>query len=344
MINNTILSANIIQSDQDLSFRPSQLKDFTGQKKIKDNLSVFIQAARSRKESLDHVLLYGPPGLGKTTLAQIISKEMNVNIKSTSGPVLSKAADIAAILTNLEENDILFIDEIHRLNVSIEEVLYSAMEDFVLDIMIGEGPSARSVRINLPKFTLIGATTRLGLLTNPLRDRFGIPLRLNFYELDDLKSILIRAAKLLGNKITEDGAYEIAKRSRGTPRIALRLLRRICDFALVYGNSDINIKIADEALNNLEVDKVGLDENDYRYLRFIAEHYQGGPVGIDTIAAALSEHRDSLEETIEPYLMQIGMLQRTQRGRLLTMYAFKYLGIDNLPQELNQSQLKFTKY
>ncbi|WP_316353619.1 Holliday junction branch migration DNA helicase RuvB [Candidatus Trichorickettsia mobilis] len=328
MSNNNILSTESQPNDQESSLRPSYLKDFVGQQKIKENLSIFIQAARSRKESLDHTLFYGPPGLGKTTLAAIIAKEMGVNLKSVSGPALSKAADLAAILTNLQENDVLFIDEIHRLNTNVEEILYSAMEDFALDIIIGEGTTARSVRINLPHFTLVGATTRLGLLSSPLRDRFGIPLRLNFYELNELKQIVVRGGSLLNINLVDDGAAEIAKRARGTPRIALRLLKRICDFALVDGVTEVNAILADSALNRLEVDKVGLDSNDYRYLKFIAMHYDGGPVGIETIAAALSEHRDAIEETIEPYLMQIGLLQRTSRGRVITLSAFQYLGID----------------
>ena len=328
MSNNNILSTELQSNDQESSLRPSYLNEFVGQQKIKENLSIFIQAAKSRKESLDHTLFYGPPGLGKTTLAAIIAKEMGVNLKSVSGPALSKAADLAAILTNLQENDVLFIDEIHRLNTNVEEILYSAMEDFALDIIIGEGQTARSVRINLPHFTLVGATTRLGLLSSPLRDRFGIPLRLNFYELNELKQIVVRGGSLLNINLVDDGAAEIAKRARGTPRIALRLLKRICDFALVDGVTEVNAILADSALNRLEVDKVGLDSNDYRYLKFIAMHYDGGPVGIETIAAALSEQRDAIEETIESYLMQIGLLQRTSRGRVITLSAFQYLGID----------------
>lgn len=322
-----LLSGNELVIDQEFSLRPSYLQEFIGQEQIKTNLLIFIQAAKSRSEQLDHTLFYGPPGLGKTTLAQIISKEMGVNFKSTSGPTLSKAADLAAILTNLSENDVLFIDEIHRLNTNIEEVLYPAMEDFALDIIIGEGPAARSVKINLPRFTLVGATTRLGLLSNPLRDRFGIPLRLSFYTIDELKLVITRASNLLDTKISETGATEIAKRSRGTPRIALRLLRRIRDFASVEGKLEIDDKVADLALNRLEVDKAGLDSNDYRYLKFIAHNYAGGPVGVETIAAALSEQRDAIEETIEPYLMQIGLLQRTPRGRVITLNAFEHLGL-----------------
>ena len=332
-MSNQILQSEKLETDNEINLRPNLLKDFIGQEQIKANLGIFIQAARNRSESLDHTLFYGPPGLGKTSLAQIVSKEMGVNFKATSGPTLSKAADLAGILTNLQENDVLFIDEIHRLNTNIEEILYPAMEDFSLDIIIGEGPAARSLRIDLPKFTLIGATTRLGLLSNPLRDRFGIPLRLNFYNSEELQSVLARAAKLLNTKITDDGAKEIARRSRGTPRIALRLLKRVRDFASVDNHLEINQKIADIALNKLEVDKAGLDSNDYRYLRFIIDNYNGGPVGVETIAAALSEQRDSIEEAIEPYLIQIGLLQRTSRGRMVTANAFEHLG---LPKPKNQ--------
>jgi holliday junction DNA helicase RuvB len=325
MTDENILSGNILENEKDSTIRPSALEEFVGQKHIKSNLNVFITAAKSRGQTLDHTLFYGPPGLGKTTLANIISQEMGVNFRSTSGPVLSKGADLAAILTNLEENDVLFIDEIHRLTISVEEMLYSAMEDFSLDIIIGEGPTARTVKINLPKFTLVGATTRLGLLSNPLRDRFGIPLRLSFYTTDELILVIKRAASIFNCKIDSEGSEEIAKRSRGTPRIALRLLKRVSDYA-VYDKLDvIDANLADKALNLLEVDQQGLDSNDYRYLRFIADNYSGGPVGIDTIAAALSEQRDSIEDTIEPYLMQIGFLQRTPRGRILTQKAAEYL-------------------
>ncbi len=322
-----ILSNEKLENDTEFSLRPNFLQDFVGQEHIKSNLQIFIQAAQKRKESLDHTLFYGPPGLGKTSLAHIISKEMQVNFKATSGPTLSKAADLAAILTNLQKNDVLFIDEIHRLNTNIEEILYPAMEDFSLDIIIGEGPAARSVRIDLPQFTLIGATTRLGLLSNPLRDRFGIPLRLNFYSTDELVKVINRAVSLLGTEITQEGSIEIAKRSRGTPRIALRLLKRVRDFAAVENQGKIDKKIADNALNRLEVDKAGLDSNDYRYLKFICDHYNGGPVGVETIAAALSEQRDAIEDTIEPYLIQIGLLQRTPRGRMITDQAFLHLGL-----------------
>jgi len=322
-----ILSKDELETDRDFSLRPNLLQDFIGQDHIKSNLGVFIKAAQSRCEALDHTLFYGPPGLGKTSLAHIISREMGVNFKATSGPTLSKAADLAAILTNLQENDVLFIDEIHRLSTNIEEVLYPAMEDFSLDIIIGEGPAARSVRIDLPKFTLIGATTRLGLLSNPLRDRFGIPLRLNFYNNDELVRVINRASSLMETGITKDGAEEIAKRSRGTPRIALRLLKRVRDFASVSNESEIDQEVADNALNRLEIDKAGLDSNDYRYLRFISDNYNGGPVGIETIAAALSEQRDAIEEAIEPYLIQIGMLQRTPRGRMITDNALIHLNL-----------------
>ena len=328
---NEILSTDAISGDYETEhmpvLRPNFLKEFVGQKHIKTNLSIFIEAARKRQEALDHTLFYGPPGLGKTSLAQIVSKEMGVNFKSTSGPAISKAADIAAILTNLKEGDIFFIDEIHRLNTTIEEVLYTAMEDFALDIIIGEGPAARSVKIDLPQFTLIGATTRLGLLSNPLRNRFGIPLRLQFYTSDELVQIIDRAAKLLDMHITNDGAEEIAQRARGTPRIALRLLKRIRDFASVENNATIDHQVADAALSRLEVDKAGLDSNDYRYLEFISTNYSGGPVGLDTIAAALSEHRDAIEEAIEPYLIQKGFLERSPRGRILTNNAYKHLGL-----------------
>jgi len=309
------------------SLRPQSINEFIGQKQILDNLRVFIGSAKNKQKTLDHVLLYGPPGLGKTSIAKIISLEMGSNFKSTSGPILTKAADLAAILTNLEERDILFIDEIHRLGPVVEEILYPAMEDFKLDLIIGEGPSARTVCIDLPKFTLVGATTRIGLLTNPLRDRFGIPLRMNFYDNDELQIIISRAAELINSQIDYDGSLEIAKRSRGTPRIALRLLKRVADYCHYHGGSIINKKIADIALVNLEVDKFGLDSNDYRYLKFICEKYQGGPVGIDTIAAGLSEHKDSIEEIIEPYLLQQGFINRTPRGRVATSITFEHLRI-----------------
>jgi Holliday junction DNA helicase RuvB len=311
----------------DTSLRPQRLSEFIGQQQARSNLSIFIEAARSRSEALDHVLFVGPPGLGKTTLAQIVARELGVNFRATSGPVIAKAGDLAALLTNLEERDVLFIDEIHRLNPAVEEVLYPAMEDFQLDLIIGEGPAARSVKIDLSKFTLVGATTRAGLLTNPLRDRFGIPVRLNFYTEAELELIVNRGARVLGIGMTADGANEIARRSRGTPRIAGRLLRRVRDFAQAAGSEQIDRKLADRALLQLEVDAAGLDAMDRRYLTTIAEHYAGGPVGVETLAAALSEPRDAIEEIIEPFLIQKGLLQRTPRGRLITSHAFKHLGL-----------------
>jgi Holliday junction DNA helicase RuvB len=313
--------------DADGSLRPQRLGEFIGQQQARSNLSVFIEAARARREALDHVLFVGPPGLGKTTLAQIVARELGVNFRATSGPVIAKAGDLAALLTNLEERDVLFIDEIHRLNPAVEEILYPAMEDFQLDLIIGEGPAARSVKIDLAKFTLIGATTRAGLITNPLRDRFGIPVRLNFYSESELEEIVNRGARVLGIGMTADGANEIARRARGTPRIAGRLLRRVRDFALVAGATAIDRAAADRALVELEVDAAGLDGMDRRYLTTIAENYGGGPVGIETIAAALSEPRDAIEEIIEPFLIQKGFLQRTPRGRLLTSHAFRHLGL-----------------
>ena len=307
--------------------RPRSLDDFVGQRQVRENLSVFVKAARARSEALDHVLFYGPPGLGKTTLAQIAANELGVGFRATSGPVIAKAGDLAAILTNLQPRDVLFIDEIHRLNPVVEEILYPAMEDFQLDLIIGEGPAARSVRIDLPKFTLIGATTRSGLLTTPLRERFGIPLRVVFYETAELQSIVSRGARLLGLEITSDGAAEIARRARGTPRVAGRLLRRVRDFALVDGSGKVDAAIADAALNRLEVDAAGLDAMDRRYLNCIAENYGGGPVGVETMAAALSEQRDTIEEVIEPYLIQQGLLMRTPRGRALTSRAYGHLGL-----------------
>jgi Holliday junction DNA helicase RuvB len=309
------------------SLRPQRLSEFIGQQQARANLSVFIEAAKARKEALDHVLLVGPPGLGKTTMAQIVSRELGVNFRATSGPVIAKAGDLAALLTNLEERDVLFIDEIHRLNPAVEEVLYPAMEDFQLDLIIGEGPAARSVKIDLAKFTLVGATTRAGLLTNPLRDRFGIPVRLNFYTEAELELIVNRGARVLGIGMTADGANEIARRSRGTPRIAGRLLRRVRDFAQAASADKIDRKLADRALLQLEVDAAGLDAMDRRYLTVIAENYSGGPVGVETLAAALSEPRDAIEEIIEPFLIQKGLLQRTPRGRLITSHAFKHLGL-----------------
>jgi len=316
--------------DDDLaeaSLRPQKLSEFIGQEKARANLEIFIKAARARGEALDHVLFVGPPGLGKTTLAQIVARELGVNFRATSGPVISKAGDLAALLTNLEERDVLFIDEIHRLNPQVEEILYPAMEDFQLDLIIGEGPAARSVKIELSKFTLVGATTRAGLLTNPLRDRFGIPVRLDFYTEAELEQIVTRGARVLGVAITNDGANEIARRARGTPRIAGRLLRRLRDFADVQGNAAIDRAVADKALGALEVDAAGLDAMDRRYLTTIALNYGGGPVGVETIAAALSEPRDAIEDIIEPFLIQKGFVQRTPRGRLLTGHAFRHLGL-----------------
>lgn len=309
------------------SLRPKRLAEFVGQQQARDNLSVFIAAAKARGEALDHVLFSGPPGLGKTTLAQIVARELGVNFRSTAGPVLAKAGDLAAILTNLEPRDVLFIDEIHRLNPAVEEILYPAMEDFELDLVIGEGPSARSVKITLAPFTLVGATTRSGLITTPLRDRFGIPVRLNFYSADELLAIVERGARVLGLDLTSDGAREIAGRARGTPRIAGRLLKRVRDFASVAGQKRVDAKTADAALTRLEVDGRGLDAFDRRYLKLIAESFGGGPVGIETIAAALGEARDAIEETIEPFLLQQGFIQRSPRGRVLTSNAYAHLGL-----------------
>ena len=322
--------------DADGSIRPETLDDFTGQKLARENLKVFIGAAKARGEPLDHVLFVGPPGLGKTTLAQIMAKELGVSFRSTSGPVIAKAGDLAALLTNLEERDVLFIDEIHRLNPAVEEILYPAMEDFQLDLIIGEGPAARSVKIDLARFTLVAATTRLGLLTTPLRDRFGIPIRLQFYTIEELTSIVTRAARILGIGITPDGAEEVARRGRGTPRIAGRLLRRVRDFAVVAGSDRVTQAIADDALTRLEVDSRGLDQLDRRYLDMIATKFGGGPVGIETIAAGLSEPRDAIEDIIEPYLIQQGFIQRTPRGRIMTPLAHGHLG---LPVPANPAQM-----
>ncbi|KAF2991630.1 Holliday junction branch migration DNA helicase RuvB [Methylocystis sp. MJC1] len=313
--------------DTDSSLRPLTLADFTGQEAARKNLKIFIEAAKTRGDPLDHVLFVGPPGLGKTTLAQIVAREMGVNFRSTSGPVIAKAGDLAAQLTNLEPRDVLFIDEIHRLNPAVEEILYPAMEDFQLDLIIGEGPAARSVKIDLAKFTLVGATTRAGLLTTPLRDRFGIPVRLNFYTPAELELIVKRGARVIGVGMSDEGAREIARRSRGTPRIAGRLLRRVRDFAVVEGAATITRELADSSLCLLEVDSIGLDIMDRRYLDMVALNFGGGPVGIETIAAALSEPRDAIEDIIEPYLLQQGFLQRTPRGRLLTPHAFRHLGL-----------------
>jgi Holliday junction DNA helicase RuvB len=309
------------------SIRPLALADFTGQEAARKNLKVFIEAAKARGDALDHVLFVGPPGLGKTTLAQIIARELGVGFRSTSGPVIAKAGDLAALLTNLEPRDVLFIDEIHRLNPAVEEILYPAMEDFQLDLIIGEGPAARSVKIDLARFTLVGATTRAGLLTTPLRDRFGIPIRLNFYTVEELESIVKRGARVLGVGIAQDGAREIARRSRGTPRIAGRLLRRVRDFAIVEGAEEITRELADRTLTLLEVDSIGLDVMDRRYLDMVAVNFSGGPVGIETIAAALAEPRDAIEDIIEPFLLQQGFLNRTPRGRVLTAAAFRHLGL-----------------
>ena len=331
-----LMTAEKREDDLDTSLRPLVLDDFTGQAAARANLKVFIEAAKARKDALDHVLFVGPPGLGKTTLAQIVARELGVNFRSTSGPVIAKAGDLAAQLTNLEERDVLFIDEIHRLNPAVEEILYPAMEDFQLDLIIGEGPAARSVKIDLAKFTLVGATTRAGLLTTPLRDRFGIPIRLNFYTVDELDLIVRRGARVLGVPMTDDGANEIAKRARGTPRIAGRLLRRVRDFAIVDGVEAVTRAVADKALGMLDVEAIGLDVMDQRYLNQVAVSFGGGPVGIETIAAALSEPRDAIEDIIEPYLIQQGFLQRTPRGRVLTPAAFRHLGLVEPKRETPQ--------
>ena len=327
------------EDELESSLRPKRLSEFIGQSQARENLSVFIEAAKTRGEPLDHVLFSGPPGLGKTTLAQIVARELGVGFRATSGPVLVRAGDLAALLTNLEPRDVLFIDEIHRLNPAVEEILYPAMEDFELDLIIGEGPSARSVKIGLAPFTLIGATTRSGLLTTPLRDRFGIPIRLSFYETDELMKIVARAARVLGLPLTEDGAREIAMRSRGTPRIAGRLLKRVRDFASVAGRVEVDQVVADAALARLEVDKRGLDAFDRRYLALIAEGFNGGPVGIETLAAALGEPRDAIEEIVEPYLIQQSLVQRTPRGRVLAGQAYVHLGLPGPAALPGQPQL-----
>jgi Holliday junction DNA helicase RuvB len=313
--------------DLDAALRPKTLDEFVGQKAARDNLRVFIDAAKRRGDPLDHVLFFGPPGLGKTTLAQIVARELGVGFRATSGPVIAKSGDLAALLTNLEDGDVLFIDEIHRLAPAVEEILYPAMEDRMLDLMIGEGPSARSVRIDLPKFTLIGATTRQGLITTPLRDRFGIPVRLTFYSVAELEQVVRRAARLLGLHLTDDGAREVARRARGTPRVAGRLLRRVRDFAQSAGDAEVNAEVADAALTRMEVDHLGLDAMDRRYLTMIADIYRGGPVGVETLAAGLSEPRDTIEEVIEPYLIQLGLIARTARGRCLNGPGWTHLGL-----------------
>ena len=313
--------------DLDAALRPKTLDEFVGQQAARENLRVFIAAAKERGDPLDHVLFFGPPGLGKTTLAQIIARELGVGFRATSGPVIAKSGDLAAILTNLEDGDVLFIDEIHRLAPAVEEILYPAMEDRMLDLVIGEGPSARSVRIDLPKFTLVGATTRQGLITTPLRDRFGIPVRLTFYSVGELEQVVRRAARLLGLELTDDGAKEVAKRSRGTPRIAGRLLRRVRDFAQSEGDKEVDAGVADRALTRMEVDRLGLDAMDRRYLEMIADIYKGGPVGVETLAAGLSEPRDTIEEVIEPYLIQLGLVARTARGRCLNGPGWTHLGL-----------------
>lgn len=323
-----IISSTIKLADEqgEIQLRPKTIDEFIGQEKLKQNLKIFINAAKDRQEALDHVLFYGPPGLGKTTLSQIIAYELKVGFKVTSGPMLSKTGELAALLTNLQTNDVLFIDEIHRLNPSVEELLYSAMEDYSIDLIIGDGPAARTVKINLPSFTLIGATTRLGLLTNPLKDRFGIPIKLDFYSIKELKFVVQRSTVLLKINIDEDAALRLAQCSRGTPRIAIRLLRRIRDFAHYNNTEAIDIKLVESSLESMGIDNMGLDSLDYKYMEYIAQNYDGRAVGIETIAAGLSEDRDTIEDTIEPYLMQIGFVARTTRGRILTDQCLNYIG------------------
>lgn len=332
IIESRLVTPEVRREDEDRSLRPQILDEFVGQASARANLKIFVEAAKARRDALDHVLFIGPPGLGKTTLAQIVARELGVNFRSTSGPVIAKAGDLAAQLTNLEDRDVLFIDEIHRLSPAVEEILYPAMEDFQLDLMIGEGPAARSVKIDLARFTLVGATTRAGLLTTPLRDRFGIPLRLDFYTDAELEHIVTRGAHLLNVPITAEGAHEIAKRARGTPRIAGRLLRRVRDFACVQQTSSITRDLADHALRALDIDSFGLDQMDTRYLKTIALSFGGGPVGIETLAAALSEPRDALEDIVEPFLIQRGFLKRTPRGRVLTNHAFHHLNLATPPR------------
>jgi Holliday junction DNA helicase RuvB len=327
LLNPNTQNQNPEENQQEITLRPNYLKDFLGQEKLKENLEVFIRSAKNRNETLDHALFHGPPGLGKTTLAQIIAHEMGTGFKSTSGPIITKSGDLAAILTNLQQGDVLFIDEIHRLNKTVEEVLYSAMEDFKLDIIIGEGPSARAIKIDLPKFTLVGATTRIGLIANPLKDRFGIPLRINFYTVDELNQIIIRDARILQITIDEIASYEIAKRSRGTPRIAIRLLKRVRDYACNDNLKHIDLKITQHALNCLEIDNHGLDSSDHRYLKFIANSYRGGPVGVETIASAIGDEKDTIEDSIEPYLIQQGFIEKTPRGRVITEKTWAILKI-----------------
>ena len=332
---NEIIRKNSIKDEgNEASIRPFRLNEFIGQKNVVENLTVFIGAAKYRHETLDHILFHGPPGLGKTTLAQIIAKEINANIKITSGPMLSKTRDLAAILTNIEKGDVLFIDEIHRMTSSVEEVLYPAMEDFYIDLIIGDGPAARTVKINIPKFTLIGATTRLGLLTNPLRDRFGIVFKLDFYAKKELEDVIKRASKIFNTSISEEATAEIAKCSRGTPRIAVKLLRRIRDYANFANNDVVSVDLVRSSLQKLHIDQIGLDILDYKYINFITDKYNGGPVGIDTIAAGLSEEKDTIEDTVEPYLLQIGFINRTPRGRVLTNVCLKHIGKTILTEEL----------